>query len=428
MGDDSGCGHRATPQTVNREPAPASGSTFAAVLDSPTVPRYRFGVFELDEDSGELRRAGRRVHLAPQPFRALVLFLERAGQVVTRDELRRGLWGEMTFVEFDQGLSFAVNRIRTALGDDARGARFLETLPRRGYRFVAPVQRLDDEVLLPPPALAPMQAAAEPPPPPPPLPARLARNGVLARAALAALLLAVTGPQWRAHHDPLPAARAAFHRGQQMAGDGRRRESLAEFREAVRVDPAFAEAHFAIASIYADLAEAGELPAAEAFPIARAESERALALEEVAASHLVRGTALFLYDWDRAAARRAYERAIALEPQANLLHMARARLLSASGEHRAALAAIGRAEALNPSCDLVVHEAGWILYRARRYVESIRKFERAAELGPPHFTDAASWRSSTASACSSCTARWAPPPPRARMRARSCASPARPRK
>ncbi|HEU0107424.1 MAG TPA: winged helix-turn-helix domain-containing protein [Vicinamibacteria bacterium] len=345
------------------------------------MARYRFGVFEVDAASGELTRAGRRLHLAPQPAHALVVLLERAGTVVSRDELRRALWDDTTFVEFDQSLTFVVSRIRIALGDDARSSRFLETLPRRGYRFVAPVERFEAAEERPP-APAPPEIRASPP---------SAWPRRTAIAALAALLAAST-PTLVPRHEPSSEARSAFRRGQALAGSGQRRQSLASLREATRLDPAFAEAHFAIASIYAELAEAGELAPADAFPIARAEAERALALEEVADSHLVRGTALFLYDWDREEARRAFERAVMLEPRANLPLVAYARLLSASGEHRAAMEAIGRAEALNPSCDIVVHEAGWVLYRARRYVEAIRKFERSAELGPPRFTDEVSWR------------------------------------
>jgi DNA-binding winged helix-turn-helix (wHTH) protein/Tfp pilus assembly protein PilF len=352
------------------------------------MTRYRFSVFEADAASGELFRAGRAVRLAPQPFQALVLFLERAGDVVSREELKRALWHEATFVEFDQGVNFVVSRIRMALGDDARAPRFLETLPRRGYRFIAAVERIEDPVRSPPSATTARAAPVTPAMPGTPGP--LARR--LARAAVVLLgLLASDGTGRVRHLVPAP-ARAAFERGQGLAGEGRRRQSLVEFRRAVEIDPSFAEAHFAIGSVYTSLAEAGELAATEAFPIARAEAERALALEDVADSHLVLGTALFFYDWDRERARREFERAIALEPAANVPWMAYARLLSAGGEHEAALRAIAHAEALGPSCDLAVHEAGWVHYRARGYVEAIRKFERAATLGPPRSTDGVSWR------------------------------------
>jgi DNA-binding winged helix-turn-helix (wHTH) protein len=104
--------------------------------------RYRFGVFEADSTTGELRRQGIRVKLHSQPFQLLFLLLDRAGEVLTREEIFRELWPEDTFVDYDHGVNSAVNRLREALGDQASNPRFIETLARRGYRFVAPVERI----------------------------------------------------------------------------------------------------------------------------------------------------------------------------------------------------------------------------------------------------------------------------------------------
>ncbi len=101
----------------------------------------RFGTFEADPAAGELRRAGRRVSLQDQPFRLLLLLLEHPGEVVARDEIRQKLWGD-TFVDFEEGLNTAIRKLRDALGDSASNPRFVETLPRRGYRFIAPVEVL----------------------------------------------------------------------------------------------------------------------------------------------------------------------------------------------------------------------------------------------------------------------------------------------
>jgi cholera toxin transcriptional activator len=101
----------------------------------------RFGVFELDLAAGELRKNGARLRLQEQPFQVLALLLERAGDVVTRDELRQKLWPADTFVDFDHGLNAAVNKLRETLGDSASSPRYIETLARRGYRFIAPVQK-----------------------------------------------------------------------------------------------------------------------------------------------------------------------------------------------------------------------------------------------------------------------------------------------
>src|SRR6184192_2174361 len=100
----------------------------------------RFGVFEVDLPAGRIRRNGLRVHLQDQPFRVLAMLLERPGEVVTREDLRARLWPSDTFVDFDHGLNAAVKRLRDALGDSAENPRFVETLARRGYRFLAPVE------------------------------------------------------------------------------------------------------------------------------------------------------------------------------------------------------------------------------------------------------------------------------------------------
>jgi DNA-binding winged helix-turn-helix (wHTH) protein len=99
----------------------------------------RFGVFELDPAAGELRKNGRRIRLQEQPFQVLVALLENAGKVVTREDLRQKIWPVDTFVDFDHSLNTAVNKIRESLGDSASSPRFIETLARRGYRFIAPV-------------------------------------------------------------------------------------------------------------------------------------------------------------------------------------------------------------------------------------------------------------------------------------------------
>jgi cholera toxin transcriptional activator len=103
---------------------------------------YRFGAFEADARTGELRRQGLRVKLHSQPLQLLLLLLERPGELLTREEISRELWPDGTFVDYEHGVNSAMNRIREALGDKASHPRFIETLARRGYRFVAPVERI----------------------------------------------------------------------------------------------------------------------------------------------------------------------------------------------------------------------------------------------------------------------------------------------
>jgi cholera toxin transcriptional activator len=110
---------------------------------SPAGRIVRFGAFEADLSAGELRKGGRRVRLQEQPFQILALLLERPGEVITREEVRQKLWAADTFVDFDHSLNTAIKKVREALGDSASSPRYLETIARRGYRFLAPVEWAD---------------------------------------------------------------------------------------------------------------------------------------------------------------------------------------------------------------------------------------------------------------------------------------------
>src|SRR5207244_9186260 len=112
---------------------------------------YRFGAFEFDDSAAILKRRDRLVALEPQPARALALLLSRAGEVVTREELRAHLWGSDTHVDFDRGLAYCIGQLRASLWDAAESPRFVQTLPRRGFRFIAPVEKFDPDA---PPAPA----------------------------------------------------------------------------------------------------------------------------------------------------------------------------------------------------------------------------------------------------------------------------------
>lgn len=188
----------------------------------------RFGVFEVDLRNGELRKGGVLVKLQQQPFKVLALLVARPGDIVTREELRCQIWGGDTFVDFDQGLNFCIKQIRAALGDQADTPRYVETLPRRGYRFIAPLERRD---LSPPPEGAPTVIDADglaTPPRPLPFPGahvpvvartvsglesrRLARPALIRLAGLAAVIALLAAGAffagWRAGQPPA----AAFHR------------------------------------------------------------------------------------------------------------------------------------------------------------------------------------------------------------------------
>jgi DNA-binding winged helix-turn-helix (wHTH) protein len=156
------------------------------LVEPPHPPcKLKFGVFEVDLDAGEARKSGLRQKIAGQPFEVLRILLQHPQEVVTREDLRQRIWPENTFVDYDLALKKAVNRLRTVLGDSAESPRFIETIPRRGYRFIAPVLPMDG---------APMDVVATALPPVSPPAAgrtdadRPREGGALRYKALAAIL------------------------------------------------------------------------------------------------------------------------------------------------------------------------------------------------------------------------------------------------
>lgn len=159
---------------------------------------YRFGIFEFHAETGELRKNGRAVALEPQPAKALALLLERASArggaradgIVSRDELRDAVWGKDTHVDFDRGLAYCISQVRSALGDSGENPRFVQTIPKKGFKFIAPVAPV-----LPAVPIAPV-LQAPPPFPPTPKPSKvIAISGLMLFVALFALQLYL-GPPW----------------------------------------------------------------------------------------------------------------------------------------------------------------------------------------------------------------------------------------
>lgn len=118
-------------------------------------PTLRFGVFELDTESERLLKGGHVVPMQPQPFKLLRLLASHAGHLVTREQIRLALWTGDTFVDFEQGVNFAIKQVRDALGEDASHPLYIETVPKRGYRFVAPVEVSSHDAAIYPPGTDP---------------------------------------------------------------------------------------------------------------------------------------------------------------------------------------------------------------------------------------------------------------------------------
>src|SRR5579863_7941670 len=148
-------------------------------VPTPTRSLIRFGEYELDLQAGFLRKSGIRIRCQEQPLQVLAALVERPGQLVTREELRRRVWPQDTYVDFDQALNTAVKKIRVALNDEADSPRFIETVPRRGYRFIAPIEE-DVTPLVAPDLLAPPK-----------------RDRRLAVVGIVAIALAILGLSWK---------------------------------------------------------------------------------------------------------------------------------------------------------------------------------------------------------------------------------------
>src|SRR5258707_10590980 len=154
-----------------------------------------FGPFEYDDRAGDLRRYGTPIRLHGKPLQILSLLVNQPGQIITRDELQRHLWEGTTFVDFEQGLNSAVNKLRQTLGDSADQPRYVETLPGRGYRFIAPIQRASTNAVLEMVAPAPLRIEPKPMRPP---------KLRLPFAAGVALAVMAGGGYWLASHPKEP--------------------------------------------------------------------------------------------------------------------------------------------------------------------------------------------------------------------------------
>lgn len=178
---------------------------------------YTFGTFTFSSGSAELSREGRRVSLEPQPARALALLVSRAGEVVTREEMRQAIWGGDTHVDYDRGLAYCIGQVRAALGDSAEQPRFIQTLPKRGFRFLAPVTVVPEpgvspEAPAPPAVNTPVAASA-----PAPVATVAVRPWAMAAVAVTVVAMAVLGWQTWATAPPQVVAVSIFDN---ETGDG----------------------------------------------------------------------------------------------------------------------------------------------------------------------------------------------------------------
>ncbi|HET9410174.1 MAG TPA: tetratricopeptide repeat protein [Candidatus Sulfotelmatobacter sp.] len=363
----------------------------------------RFGVFEADLRTGELRRKGVKVRLQDLPFRALTLLLSHPGEVITREEFRQALWPPGIFVDFEQGISSAVMRLRDALGDSADNPIFIETIERRGYRWIGPVHSVEpvrEELPSKEPAEKPAPLVA------PPLPSKpsLWWKMVFALPVLALLFAVwIFRPTFRdakanakfssasvgSPHQPANREAEDLYLKGRFYWNKRTPESLNQaleaFNQAIAHDPNYSNAYVGLADCYNLLREFSAMPANEAYFKAFAAAKKAVELDpQSSEAHASLAFATFFGMWDAADAEREFRRAIQLDPNNAKAHHWYATFLNALGRHDEALSEIEGARKLDPDSPSILADKGDLLWSGGHHEQALQLLKQL-EAADPNF-------------------------------------------
>ena len=397
---------------VQREKPMQVAPQFRAVI--------RFGVFEADVPAGELRKNGVKVKIQDLPFRALKLLLSHPNEVLSRDQFRQALWPEGVFVDFDHGISSAINRLRDALGDSADNPVFIETVERRGYRWIAPTHIPAPPVVAPGPVL--VKPVAETPaesqvaetaadaPATRTMPAGPGWRWSLVFPAAALVLLAWAF--WPGHHaanagstkrasvgQPVPNGPAdsvrhpantdaeQFYLKGRFYWEKRTPDDLNKavdfFTQAIVHDPNYAPAYVGLADCYNLMREYTVMPSSEAYPRALAAAQKAVELDDQSSeAHASLAFALFWGSWNAGDADREFRRAIELNPNNAVAHHWYATYLATMGRRAESVQEIERAQALDPASKSIVADKGDLLWGAGRHDEAMVLLKQLAATEP----------------------------------------------
>jgi DNA-binding winged helix-turn-helix (wHTH) protein/tetratricopeptide (TPR) repeat protein len=372
-------------------------------MGSPQAPPalVRFGVFEADLRAGELRRSGTKVRLQDLPFRALALLLTRPGEVITREEFRRALWPSDVFVDFEQGLSSAVMRLRDALGDSADNPIFIETIERRGYRWIGPIQRVEPVSGESPERESPEQA--------PPLAAVLPSRPspwwklVFVLPVLAMLFVWMFRPGYRdarasaksgqasarSLHKPANREAEDFYLKGRFYWNKRTPESLNQaleaFTQAIAHDPNYSDAYVGLADCYNLLREFSAMSGNEAYFKAFAAAKKAVELDpQSSEAHASLAFVTFFGMWDSAESEKEFRRAIELDPNNVKAHHWYATFLHALNRHEEALTEIELARNLAPDSPSILADKGELLWAGGHHEQALQLLEQL-EASDPNF-------------------------------------------
>ena len=379
----------------------------------PTAPissAVCFGVFEADLRAGELRKKGAKVKIQELPFRALKLLLSRPNEVLSREDFRAVLWPDDVFVDFDRGITSAINRLREALGDSAENPVFVETVGRRGYRWIAPTYIPPEPVATPetPTVAATAEHIAEVP-----SPARREKWPYILAAIAALGVAGLFGASLLRQKNQQPGVsttaptslsasqgfthRPANHEAEELYLQGRfywnkrTPESLTKavdfFTQAIVHDPGYAQAYVGMADCYNLLREFSVMPSTEAYPRALAAAKKAVELDDQSSQAHASLAFVSAYGiWDTATADREFRRAIELDPNNSVAHHWYGTYLIALRRYTEALAEIERAQALDPTSSSVVADKGAILFAAGRTAEATALLKQVEETEPTFMT------------------------------------------
>jgi DNA-binding winged helix-turn-helix (wHTH) protein/tetratricopeptide (TPR) repeat protein len=391
---------------------------------------FTFLDFELNLRSELLKKSGVRVPLASQPLKLLALLVRRAGDLVTREEIQQELWTKGAVVDFEHLVNQYIRQLRSVLGDSRESPTFIETAPRRGYRFIAPVNAVSDAVVptlsghpasnevAASPALTSVETSA-------PMPVVRSRRRYLVTsiASVTVILVAVavivlvhrasqvglpshtsspgqlqtgkepSSPSGAVSQRPqaVPSSRAAEARAAYEKGKYFFNQSTVEgfqksceyFRKSLEADPANALAYNGMADCYLALVANGLVAADEFMPKAKAMATKSIELDgSLAEGHVALGALLLNYEWNWPAAHAELDKAVRLDPAGLDGHFALSNYYRTVGEVDAAADELRKAQALAPAAEKGYLMLGWLYVWAGRYADSGEELEKCIEISP----------------------------------------------
>jgi DNA-binding winged helix-turn-helix (wHTH) protein/Flp pilus assembly protein TadD len=375
--------------------------------------RLRFGVFEVNVLARELRKHGVRVRLPGQPFCILSILLEKPGEVVTREEMRQRLWASDTFVDFEHSLNSAIKKLRAALNDTPENSRYIETIPRVGYRFIAPVEQISPLPLAEVPVVTERSDVST-------TEERIRKHQWQTLLGIFVVLIALPGVYFAWSHfrtSPKPQGKGAdethaslkdkvstasnnpatsspksaeahnlYLKGMyfwnKRTGPGFL-QAIEYFQQATTLDPNYALAYAGLANSYTLLAAYSVSSATLYVPQARAAALRALQLDDnLAEAHTALALIVQNHDWDWQTSEKEYRRAIELNPNYATAHHWYAEHLTWLGRFDEALSESQKAMQLDPLSPIIATDRGAIFYYSRQYDRAIEQLRTVLRKDP----------------------------------------------